>query len=96
MAAPITDTLSAHASGVFSSFEPDGPAVAGLNNLNVGLPTVYWLMLLWNLATCLLTLPISVSLATNATGIKLQNGFERVYIQVAISCSFGCSFQIMG
>ncbi|KAL9709228.1 hypothetical protein Ac2012v2_007582 [Leucoagaricus gongylophorus] len=38
-------------------------------------------MLLWNLALCLLTLPISVSLATNATGIKLQNGFERVYIQ---------------
>ncbi|KXN83508.1 hypothetical protein AN958_01366 [Leucoagaricus sp. SymC.cos] len=43
-------------------------------------------MLFGNLAVRLLALPISISLAAgyfrpNATGIKIQNGFERVYIQ---------------
>lgn len=44
-------------------------------------------MFLMNLLLHLLALPASFALAAdyfnpNATGIKLQNGFERVYIQV--------------
>jgi hypothetical protein len=43
-------------------------------------------MALRSLILCYLLFPISLSLAANyfnpnATGIKLQNGFERVYIQ---------------
>jgi hypothetical protein len=55
----------------------------------------HWPMLLRNFALRLLALPISISLAANyfqpnATGIKIQNGFERVYVQV--SCAiFGLS-----
>jgi len=49
-------------------------------------------MFLSNIVLSLLALPISPSLATNATGIKLQNGFERVYIQVATSCLSGSPF----
>jgi hypothetical protein len=48
-------------------------------------------MLLQAFLAVVFTASVSVEADTNSTGIRLRNGFERVYIQVRKRCLVWCS-----